>query len=63
MALISPCRLPTRSGRPQFVPGGTACAVSARRASFVPTAFPLSPTLKRFSGAAAPPEHLMPASS
>ncbi len=63
MALISTYRLPSRSGRPKFVPGGMACAVSARRASFVPTAFPLSPTLKRFSGAMASPLRLMPVSA
>jgi len=40
-----------------------ACAASARRASFVPTAFPLSSTLKRVSGAMASPLRLMPVSA
>lgn len=62
MALIHTSRMPSHSGRPQFVPGGMACAASARPASFVPTAFPLSPTLKVFSGALASPLRLMPIS-
>jgi len=62
MTLIRTCRALSRTGRPKFVPGGMACAVSARRASFVPTAFPLSSTLKRVSGAMASPLRLMPVS-
>ena len=46
MALIHICRSVARSGRPRFVPGGASCAASGRRASFVPTAFPLSSALK-----------------
>ncbi len=60
MALIRTSRVSSRSGRPQFVPGGMACAVSARRTSFVPTSFPLSPTLKIVSGALASPLRLRP---
>ena len=55
MALIHTCRSAARSGRPKFVPGGLACAASARRTLFVPTTFPLSSTLKFVSGALASP--------
>ena len=57
MALIRTCRTAARSGRPKFVPGGLACAVSARRGLFKPTTFPLSSTLKIVSGALASPLH------
>lgn len=55
MALIHICRSSARSGQPRFVPGGASCAASGRRALFVPTAFPLSSTLKIVSGAMASP--------
>jgi len=60
MALIRTCRMSSRSGRPKFVPGGMACAASGRRASFAPTSFPLSSTLKRVAGAMASPLRRMP---
>ena len=62
MTLIRTSRALSRSGHAQFVPGGMACAASARRTPFVPTTFPLSPTLKRFSELAASPLRQMPAS-
>lgn len=55
MALIRSCRLAVRNGRPQFVPGGLACAATARRILIVPTAFRLSLTPKRASGALSSP--------
>ena len=55
MALIHTCRTPARSGRPKFVPGGLACAASARRTLFAPTKFPLSSTLKFVTGALSSP--------
>jgi hypothetical protein len=55
MALIHICRLAAHNGQPKFVPGSVSCAASGRRASFRPTQFPLSSTLKRVSGALALP--------
>ena len=57
MALIHSTRTTGRTGRPRFVPGGTACAASARRVLLAPTLFPLSTTLKRVTGALASPVH------
>ena len=49
MTLIRSCRTSARSGRAQLVPGGLACAASARR-PFVPTPLRLSESLKMASG-------------
>ncbi len=49
MALIHTSRTTGRTGRPRFVPGGLACAASAKRVLLAPTRFPLSATLKRVS--------------
>lgn len=51
MALIHTSRTAGRTGRPHFVPGGLACAASARRVLLAPTSFPLSTTPKRVTGA------------
>ena len=53
MALIHTSRMAGRTGRPKFVPGGLACAASAKRLLLAPTLFPLSATPKRVSGAPA----------
>ena len=55
MALIHTSRMAGRAGRPKFVPGGLACAASAKRVLLAPTRFPLSLTLRRPSGAPASP--------
>ena len=49
MTLIRSCRTSARSSRARFVPGGLACAASARRL-FQPTPLQISPTLKMASG-------------
>ncbi len=49
MTLIRSCRASARAGRARFVPGGLACAATARRL-FQPTPLQISPTLKMSSG-------------
>ncbi len=64
MALIHTSRMAGRTGRPKYVPGGLACAASARRVLLAPTRFPLSTTLKRVSGAlTSPVQRLAPSAA
>ncbi len=60
MALIHTSRTAGRTGRPHFVPGGLACAASARRVLLAPTLFPLSMTPKRVYAPATPVQRLTP---
>jgi len=53
MTLIRSCRSSARASAPRFVPGGLACAASARRL-FQPTPLQVSPTLKWASVLSAP---------
>ena len=53
MALIRSCRNAARTGRAHFVPGGLACAATARHLVFSQTPLRISLTLKMapcFSG-------------
>ncbi len=64
MALIHTSRMAGRTGRPKYVPGGLACAASARRVLLAPTLFPLSTTLRRVPGApASPVQRLAPSAA